>query len=129
MLQRGKGRSELYMILIEGVLAVKYTFWQACCQSQEADVTVNDFSAFSDMRRGKNWAHKSNPINIYLKTDSTIFPRVQECLILDLHTELLSEGVENSCSSSLSNPCRGRWQVPIWQVARAVGSFVRLKVG
>ena len=31
---------------------------EACCQSQRADVTVNDFSAFSDVRRGKNWAHK-----------------------------------------------------------------------
>ena len=31
---------------------------EVCCSSQGADVTVNDFSAFLDTRRCKNWAHK-----------------------------------------------------------------------
>ena len=54
------GRSVLYMILVKRVRAVKHTFWQklAASQSQGADVTLHDCSAFLDMRRCKNWAHK-----------------------------------------------------------------------
>ena len=31
---------------------------QGFCYSQEADVTTKDVSAFLDMRKYKNWAHK-----------------------------------------------------------------------
>ena len=49
------------------------------------------FSAFLDLRRGKNWAHRNVPqIPKYLKTCSASFPQSTECLIPDLHPELLS---------------------------------------
>ena len=55
---------------------------------------MKDFSAFLDMRRCTNWAHKIDPLNIYLKTCSASFSPSTECLIPVLYLELLSGGVE-----------------------------------
>ena len=64
-------------------------FAEGCCQSHEADITMKDFSAFLDMRRCKNWTHKSLE-NIYLKTCIASFSQSTDCLIPDLHPELLT---------------------------------------
>ena len=39
-------------------------FTNIFCQSQGADVTMKGFSAFSDMRRYKDWDHEVSPENI-----------------------------------------------------------------
>ena len=43
---------------------------------------VKDFSASPDMRRYKNWAHKSAPKNIYLETCPASFLGTQSALLL-----------------------------------------------
>ena len=62
------------------------------------------------MRRYKNWTSK----NIYLKTCSASFPRAQSASFL-LSTLNSLQGVMEiiSCSSTLFNPSRGAWQVPV----------------
>ena len=42
----------------EGVCVQSHMLADAGCWSQGADVTINDFSAFPNMRKCKNWAHK-----------------------------------------------------------------------
>ena len=70
------------MTLVKGVLAVKYTFWQRLAANHKEQMSLLMilvlFQMWGEERIG---LIKSNPINIYLKTYSTIFPRVQECLI------------------------------------------------
>ena len=59
LLQRGGGKvSVTYDFGEVGTCSQAHMLAEAVCQSCGADVTVNDFSAFLDMRRGKNWAHK-----------------------------------------------------------------------
>ena len=57
---------------------------------------MKDLSAFLDMKRYKNWAHKiSSPKNINVwRTVLPIFPRAQSASIPDLHPELLSGDAE-----------------------------------
>ena len=94
----------IYVILVKGGSAVKHTFWQKISASlvtvtasheEPADVFVNDFSAFLDMRRcKKNGLVESSSENTYLKASSTSFPQSTECLIPDLYPELLPACVE-----------------------------------
>lgn len=39
-------QSVLYMILVNGVHAVKHKFWQELAVVMRTNVTINDFSAF-----------------------------------------------------------------------------------
>ena len=54
------GKVSIYVILVEGeyMLSSTYFFTEGFCQSRGAVVTMKGFSAFLDMRRYKNWAHK-----------------------------------------------------------------------
>ena len=47
------------------------------------------------MGRYKNWAHKTAPKNIYLKTYSASFSQSTEHLISALYSELLSGSVDS----------------------------------
>ena len=64
LLQRGRrwvGKVNIYVILMKGKYvqsSMYYFFAEDFCLSWGADVTRRDFSAFLDMRRCKNWAHK-----------------------------------------------------------------------
>ena len=57
-------------------------------QPQGADITMEDFSVFLDMRRCQKWAHKIS--SNYLKACSSSFPRAQRASLL--HPELCSGG-------------------------------------
>ena len=66
LLQRGRGKVSIHVILVKGrVYAVKHRYFaESFCQSQVADVTMKDFSAFLDMRRCKDC-----PETIYISED------------------------------------------------------------
>ena len=82
------------------------------CKSWGADVTMKEFSAFLDMRRYKNWAHKISSWK-YLPV-LPVFLRAQGASFL-ISTLNSFQGVlkVSSCSGTWFNPCRGRWQMPI----------------
>ena len=72
------------------------------------------------LRRNKNWAHNIGSWK-YLTIWRPVLPVPHhplpswECLISALHLELLSGDVEGQqLSSSWFNPCRDRWQVPVY---------------
>ena len=48
------------MILVKGeyMQSSSYFFVEDYCWSPGAEVTMKNFSAFLDTRRGKNWAHE-----------------------------------------------------------------------
>ena len=74
---------------------------ESCSGSPAVDVTANNFSAFLDMRRCKNRAHRSLLLKKfnYLKACSASFSQSTECLIPDLNPELLSGVLKvSSCS-------------------------------
>ena len=68
---------------------------ESCSGSPAVDVTANNFSAFLDMRRCKNWAHRSLLLKKfnYLKACSASFSQNTVHLIPDLYPELLSGDV------------------------------------
>ena len=68
---------------------------ESCSGSPAVDVTANNFSAFLDMRRCKNWAHRSLLLKKfnYLKACSASFSQNTVNLIPDLYPELLSGDV------------------------------------
>ena len=79
---------------------------------------MKDFSAFLDMRRYKNWAHKIGSwkyLTIW-RPVLPVFPRAQRASFL-LSILNSFQGVLKISSSAWFNPCRGRWQVTIcsWQ--------------
>ena len=80
-------------------------------QPQGADITMEDFSVFLDMRRCQKWAHKIS--SNYLKACSSSFPRAQRASRL-VSTLSSTQAVLRVCSFSGScfTPCRGWWQVP-----------------
>ena len=41
-----------------GTCCQAHVLAEPCCYLRGTDVTVNDFSAFLDMRRSKNWAYE-----------------------------------------------------------------------
>ena len=53
--QRGKGKVSIYIYDFreggQGKCSQAHILAKACCWSREADVAINDFSAFLDMRR------------------------------------------------------------------------------
>ena len=51
--------SVIYDVSEGGTCTQAHILAEACCQSRGADVTINDFSAFIDMRKCKSWAHKN----------------------------------------------------------------------
>ena len=82
---------------------------------------MKDFSAFLDMRRYKNCAHKIGSwkyLTIW-RPVLPVFPRAQECLISALHLELLSGSCWKSTAAAahdlilveVDGKCQ--WQVPI----------------
>ena len=80
-----------------------------------SSVTMKDFSAFLDMGRYKNWAHKIGSWEhlIIWRVALPVSPLSTECLISALHSELLQEVLKvSSYSSTWCNPCRDRWQTP-----------------
>ena len=94
-------------------------FAKSSCQSQEAGVTTKDFSVFLDMRRYENWAHKVD-LWKYLTIWRPVLPSsplyrpppAQSASFL-IATQNSFHGVLN-ISNTWFNPCRGRWQVPIY---------------
>lgn len=81
---------------------------------------INEFSAFLDMKRCNNWAHKiffCKYLTIWRRA-LPVFPRVQSASFL-FSTVYSFQRVLNvsSCSSTWFIPCRGSCQVPIcsWQ--------------
>ena len=90
------GRSVLYISIMKGdTCSEARILAEGCCLSRGADVSVNDFSAFLDMRRYKNLDLK-NLLKIfnYLKICSASFSQSTACLIPDLHPEFFSGCVE-----------------------------------
>ena len=62
----------------------------------KADVIVNGFIVFLDMKRCKNLGLQKSYLKIsnYLKSCSVSIFQSTECLIPDIHPEFLSGGVE-----------------------------------
>ena len=97
-------RSVANFILVKGQrLAASY---------EELIVPINDFSAFLDIGRCKNWAHKIFSWQ-YLSEDLPVFPRMQRASFLTSTLDsFLGVLKVRGCSRSWFNSCRGRWQVP-----------------
>ena len=64
---RGEGKDSIYVILVKGeyIQSSTFIFLENFCWSYEASAshekqlsTMKDLSAFLEMRRYKNWAHK-----------------------------------------------------------------------
>ena len=87
-------------------------FAGGCCWSRESDCQSRGAGVitFLGMRRCKNWAHK-----IFSSKTPNRLKNCENCSASfpELPPELLS-WVLSSCSGSLFNPCKGRWQVPIF---------------
>ena len=83
------------------------------CESWETSITMKTFSAFLEMRRYRNWAHKISSWD-YLKSSPARFPAVQSAsfLISTLNSPQTMLKVSIG-SSTWFNPCRGRWQAPM----------------
>ena len=56
--QRSRGMASVYVIFVKELLTIKHMFWQRLTAGHKEQITMKDFSAFLDMRRGKKWAHK-----------------------------------------------------------------------
>ena len=84
---------EVNIILVKGEFsAIKHVFLQKVfCSCQGADVNMRGFSAFINMKRCKDWDHKTTKISNYLKNCFSNFPGA-ECLTR--HPELSSGHVE-----------------------------------
>ena len=88
--KRGRGNSQNISDFGEGgVHSTKHIFFQKVSTNlvkpslvTRNSVTMMDFSAFLDMRRYKNWAHKISSWDIYLKTCPTSFPWAQSASFL-----------------------------------------------
>ena len=97
-LQRGSGGRSVYMWFWwrrSTCNRAHIFFVQGFCQSRGAVVTIKDFSAFLDMRRYKNWAHKISSWK-YLSEDlfCQFFPEHRVPHFCS-PPELLSGGVES----------------------------------
>ena len=101
--------------------AVKHTSWARLAASpkeQMSPIMILVLSRYKEMQ--KDGLIKSFE-NIYLKACSIsfcfcfcFFPQSTECLIPDLHPEVLSGVLKvSSCSGSCFNPCRGKLQMPV----------------
>ena len=89
----------------------------------KADITVNDFSAFLDMRRCKTWAHKILSWK-YLTVWRPVLPVFSEHRVPhSWFPPWALSGVLKfiSYGGSWLKLCRGRWQVP---VSRSQGSHM-----
>lgn len=74
----GEGPSIIYGFS-EGATHESSTHFMRLAAGHEADVCINDFNAFLDMREdARNLAHKSSPENIYIKVCSISFPQSTE---------------------------------------------------
>ena len=95
---------------------------------------MKDFSAFLDVRKYKNWAHKisswkylsedlsfqsPSPYHRNPRPSPTSPPPPAQSASFLLSTLNSFQGMlkVGSCRSTWFNPCRGRWQVPVcsWQ--------------
>ena len=117
LLQRSKGECQYIWNSGEGeVHAIKHFFFFFLQVSASQEEQMSPWSAFLDMRRYKNWAHKISSWE-YLtlwRPVLPVFPSSTERLISALHPELLSRVLKiSSCSSTWINPYRWRWQGPM----------------
>ena len=90
-----------------------------------ADISMNDFGVFLDMRRCKNWAYKIFSWK-YLTIQIPILPISPEHRVPHFwSTPWALSGVlrVSSCSGSWFNPCRGRWWVPIPSSQELTGTY------
>ena len=137
LLQRGDRKVKTYAVLVKGVHAVKPIFLEKATVSlmevaaSHEKVSVNDFSAFLELKRWKNWAYKIFSWK-HLSEDLFRVSSNTECLIPDFHLELLSRCVEDhGCRSFLwLSHCRSRQNVPIfsWQSYMPILSLLVIKV-
>ena len=115
LLPRGRGKGQYICDLGEVGYMQSSTHFCRFPLSQGPDVTMNDFTAFLDIRRCKNWAHKIcswkyiTSVGLFCQ----FFPEHTECFIPDLHPKLFSVGVEG-LRLHWFNLYRGRWQLPIF---------------
>ena len=87
--------------------------WETSSSHKKQLLHMKDFSAFLDMRRYKNWAHKISSHEYLFEDLPCQFSQNTECLVSALHSGLLQGVLEvSSCSSTWFNPGRGGWQVP-----------------
>ena len=130
----------IYMILVKGeVHAIKHIFWGGTWNQAHilqnaaisllkfggADISMNDFSVFLDMKRCKNWAYKIFSWK-YLTIWRPILPISPEHRVPHFwSTPWALSGVlrVSSCSGSWFNPCRGRWWVPIPSSQELTGTY------
>ena len=87
--------------------------WNFLLVTRKRVITMKDFSAFLDMKRYKNWAHKIGSWKCLSGNLSFwFFPRAQSASfpfsILNSFQGVLKF---SSYNSMWFNPCRGRWQV------------------
>ena len=110
------GNASIYGILVKGKYMQSSTFFFFLQVFASHEEQMSPWSAFLDMRRYKNWAHKIGSWE-YLtvwRPVLPVFPSSTEFLISSLHPELLSGVLKiSSCSSTWINPYRWRWQGPM----------------
>ena len=92
-----------------------FFFAEGFCRSWGVVITMKELSDFLD-RKYKNWAHKIGSwkyLTIW-RPVVPVFPRAKSASFL-FCTVNSFQGVlkVSGYSSTLLNPCRGRWQVPI----------------
>ena len=95
-----------------------YFFAEVFFQSWGAVITMKNFSAFLDMRRHNNWAHRiSSWKYLSKKLFCQFFPEQSASFLLSILSSFQEVLKISSCGSMWFNPCRGRWQGPLcsWQ--------------
>ena len=94
-------------------------FLDVFCLSPETVIVMKDFSAFLDMRRFKNWAHKVSSRE-YLPIWRLILPIFLEHRVPRFHSPPwtpFSRYWKSAAAAAHDLILRGRWQVPVysWQ--------------
>ena len=120
LLQKKQRQRSAYCSETRGTYDQTHILAEGYCWSQRADVTFNDFTAFLDMRRYKNWACIFSWKHL-LKTCSVSSSQSTKCLIPDLCLNSFQWVLMVSrCSGSWFNLSRGRQQMSIfsWQYVK-----------
>ena len=90
---------------------------------------MKDLSAFLDMKRYKNWAHKISSwkyLIIWRPVYHQFFPEHRVPRFCSL-SELLSGRCSKSATAEATwyNPCRGRWQLPVASASSWLTVYMR----
>ena len=111
----------IHVILVKGkyIQSSTYVFQKTSAslmKSWETVDTMKDFSAFLDLRRYKNWAHKISFWK-YLTIWKPVLPvfswaQRASCLPSTLNSFQGMLKISN-CISTWFNPCRARWRDPM----------------